>query len=144
MKTLYSRIKYDVFFKKTFYSIGDGLQQAMPAYAHGPKAHLHMSDDLALEISCIGYVQHDHGKKNQYVEEQRQDMHVLFLSLSGFYHVIAFYLSDSPRTTSRLPIFAIRSATREPSHKAGNELIWIKEGDLICMRYALGEPSEIK
>ena len=39
----------DVLFEQQFDGVSDGLEQAVRAYAHGAKAHLHVSQNLALE-----------------------------------------------------------------------------------------------
>ena len=39
----------DVFFEQELDGVGDGLQQAVRAYAHGAEAHLHVRENFALE-----------------------------------------------------------------------------------------------
>ena len=40
---------HDVFFEQQLDRVGDGLEQAVRAYAHGAETHLHVRQDFALE-----------------------------------------------------------------------------------------------
>ena len=108
--------------------VGNGLQQAVRAHAHGAETHLHVRENLALQP-----VHRDHGDREAHEDQHDVDQRPEHVS-GGARRFVAEYdeygrshasagliairiqRSTSPRTMSSVPITAITSATSWPRH----------------------------
>src|SRR6202021_4157640 len=138
---------HDVFFQQQFDGVGDGLQKAVRAHAHGTEAHLHVSENFALQP-----VHRDH--RNGQAEKNKEDVDEgpkeiprgagrLGPAEVGLYVIDdgLHQRSTSPRTMSRVPITAITSATMAPRHITSSACRFTKDGGRTRTRYGSVEPS---
>ena len=129
----------DVFFQHQLEGVGDRLQQAVRADAHGSEAHLHVGENLALQPVHANDGERDAAEHDKDVDQRpertavlaRRDLDVL---VEVRRDEVGHQRSTSPRTMSSVPITAITSATNWPRHIRSSACRFTNDGGRTRMR----------
>ena len=125
---------HDVFLEDQLEGVRNRLQQAVRTDAHGPEAHLHVSENLALQPVHTDDGERDTAEHDKDVDQRPEGTAVDGPARGGADYCevrrdeVGHQRSTSPSTMSSVPITAITSATNWPRHISSSACRFTNDG----------------